>query len=205
MVSVWTAVCTAAEMPPGYFRGSLVSWEGSPASGILSAANSGQEVFTCRYDSKSYIELDHWHVKVDKLQPGDPIRILAQRRIGETSCHILSLVVEDPPKPVVVRPGHKPEPPQTAQSKPVKFTTQRRNLESIAGVVKEITSASLTLRTRDGERTFELRPETRYFGNGLKMERADVQVNQRLSVEASQNLNGDWEVFQLTWGDLTVR
>lgn len=195
----------AAEMPTGYFRGSLVSWEGTPASGTLSAANASNEVFTCRYDSKSYIELDHWHVKVDKLQAGDPIKVLAQRKMGETTCHILSLVVEDPPKPVVMRPGHKPEPPRPAEPKAVKFTTSRRNHENTAGVVKEITAQSVTLRTRDGERIFELRPETRYLGNGLKMELSDVQVNQRLSVEAAQSPNGDWEAVQLTWGDLTVR
>lgn len=203
------AIGVAEDMPAGYFRGTMLSWEGTPTEGVLSASDSQNEVFTCRYDSKSFMELDHWRVKVDKLEKGDPVKILAYQRIGETTCSIISLVVEEPPKPVVARPGQRPAATQSqarpSQAKFVRPAVLTPVRESVAGIVTAITDRILTLRTRDGERTFTLRFDTRYLGNGLRMDLADVKVNQRLSVETSETPGGTWEAFQLTWGDLTVR
>jgi len=191
----------AAEMPTGYFRGNLVAWEGTSAAGVISVLDKNDEVYTCRYDSKSFIEIDHWHVKVDKLQKGDPVTVLAHRKIGESTCYVLSLIVDDPPpKPIPQIPGRRPAPP-----KPAKAAVIRHGRENVAGVVTQISPTSVTLRTRDGERIFQLLPDTRYYGNGLKMDFSDVAVNQRLSIETSQTQAGQWEAFQLTWGDLTVR
>jgi hypothetical protein len=193
-------VAWGVEMPTGYFRGTMLGWEGTPTAGVLSATGKNGEISTCHYDTKSFIQLDHWHVKIDKLQKGDLIKILADRKIGEQTCYVLSLEVEDPPKPVPQIPGRRP-----SQAKAVKPNSIRHGNKNVAGVVTAIAETSVTLRTRDGEQTFELLPDTRYFGNGLKMDRAAVNVNQRLSVETSQGIDGQWEAFQLTWGDLTVR
>lgn len=198
--SLYTAfIGWAVEMPSGYFRGNLIGWEGTPSVGVISALDKNEEVYTCRYDAKSFIEVDRWHVKADKLQKGDPVTVLADRRAGG-ACYILSLSVEEPPRPVKQVPGRRPAPP-----KPAKLPAVLHGRENIAGVVTQITQTSLTIRTRDGERIFTLLPETRYFGNGLKLDRSDINVNQRLSVETSRNQKGEWEAYQLTWGDLTVR
>jgi hypothetical protein len=195
-----SAFSYAEEIPTGIFHGSLVSWEGTLTAGVISAIDKSDQLFTCRYDAKSFIEVDHWHVKIDKVEKGDPVKIVADRKFGEQTCYVLSLAVEDPPVVVKQVPGRRPAPP-----KPEKPVVIRHGRENIAGVVTAISPKSVTLRTREGERTFILQSDTRYIGNGLKMELTDVTVNQRLSVETSRNQAGDWEAFQLTWGDLTVR
>ncbi len=68
----------------------------------------------------------------------------------------------------------------------------------------KLSASSVTLKTRTEERTFLLRSDTRFFGNGLKMEAKDVAVNQHVSVEAGRDLDGKYEAFQLTWGELSA-
>jgi len=188
----------AAEMPSGYFHGSMLGWEGSSTDGTLRARAASGDIYTCGYDTKSYMEFEKQRIRVDKLREGDPLEVLVYRRPGETACYVLSLEVVPPPK--VVRPNRRIDvTPAKARPALVPHGTQ-----NIAGVVTQIGAGSLTIRTRTGETTFLLRPDTRYFGNGLRMERADVTANQRLSVEAARNVDGQLEAFQLTWGELTV-
>jgi hypothetical protein len=193
-------VAAAAEMPSGYFRGAMLGWEGSVAKGELRARSASGEAFTCGFDAKSYLEFEKQRVTVDKLQEGDPLEVLAYRRPGETECYVLSLQVVPPPKPV--RPNRRVD---VTPTKAVRATTVRHGNLNVSGVVVQITGAALTLRTRDGEETFLLRRDTRYFGNGLRMEQVDVKMNQRLAVEAGRNSEGQMEAFQLTWGELSAR
>ena len=189
----------AADMPSGYFRGAMLDFEGSASKGVLRAKAPDGESFTCGFDSKTYMEFEKHRVTVDKLQEGDPLEVLAYRRLGETACYVLSLEVVPPPVPV--RPNRRID---VTPAKPVRPALVRHGNQNVSGVVIDIRPGSITLRTRDGERTFLLRRDTRYFGNGLKMERSDVTLNQRLAVEGGRNFEGQLEAFQLTWGELTV-
>ena len=195
------ALALAAEMSNGYFRGKMVSFDGSPTKGVLSARGADGNVSTCGFDSKSYLEFEKRRVTVDQLREGDPLEVLVYRHAGETACYILSLQVVPPPP--VVRPNRRVD---VTPVKPIRPVPVRHGNQNVAGVVVQVSDGSVTLRTRTGEEeTFLLRTDTRYMGNGLKMERRDVTVNQRLSVEASRNLEGQMEAFQLTWGDLSAR
>jgi hypothetical protein len=193
------AMAAAAEMPSGYFRGPMAGWEGSVTNGVLRARSAAGEVFTCAFDAKSYLELQKQRVTVDKLLEGDPLEVLAYRRPGETGCYVLSLTVVPPPKPV--RPNRRID-VTPSKARPV---TVRHGNVNVSGVVARVSPGSVTVHTRTGEETFLLRGDTRYFGNGLKMERADVRVNQRLAVEAGRNGDGKMEAFQLTWGNLSAK
>jgi hypothetical protein len=75
--------------------------------------------------------------------------------------------------------------------------------QTFAGFVVGITETTLTLRTREGTQTFRLRNDTRYLGGGLRLEKSDVALNQRVSVEASM-VDGLMDAFQIVWGELTV-
>jgi hypothetical protein len=193
------SLALAVEMPSGYFRGGMVGFEGSKASGTLRVKNMAGEVFSCAFDAKSYMEFEKQRVTVDKLREGDPLEVLAYRRAGETTCYVLSLQVV--PTPILTRPAKRIDvtPTKTIRPAPVRHGNQ-----NFAGVVTEITATSVTVKTRTEERTFLLRTDTRFFGNGLKMDATDVSVNQHLAVEAGRNLEGQLEVFQLTWGEITV-
>lgn len=191
------ALAWASEMPSGYFRGPMAGWDGTPAKGTLNARGTDGEVFTCGFDSKSYFEFQKQRVTVDKLREGDPLEVLAYRRPGETSCYVLSLTVIPPPTPT--RPTKRID---TTPAKPTRTPVRHGNV-NVSGVVLAVNSSSVTLRTREGEKTFLLRRDTRFFGNGLKMDRADLAINQRLAIEAGRNSEGQMEAFQLTWGNLT--
>lgn len=187
-------------MPSGYLRGPMAGWTGAVTKGELRARAASGEVLTCGFDAKSYFEFEKQRVTVDKLRDGDPLEVLAYRRPGETECYVLSLTVVPPPKPV--RPNRRVD---VTPAKPVRPAPVRHGDVNMAGVVADVTDSSLTLRTRSGEETLLLRRDTRYFGNGLRMEPSDVKVNQRLAVEAGRNADGKLEAFQLTWGDLSAR
>jgi hypothetical protein len=188
----------AVDMPTGFFRGSLLRWEGTTKDGTITAQNANGE-FQCRYDRLSWLELEKRRVTPDKLIEGDPLEILADRHPGESTCYVLTLKVL-PPAPPPSRAKQK-----AAAAKPaiVRPTIVRHGKDNFAGVITKIEEHTITVHTREGDQTFLLRPDTRYVGNGLRMERSDVSVNMRLSVEASQNRGGEWEAFQLTWGSIT--
>lgn len=185
----------ADEMPTGLFRGTLLGWEGSAAMGVLSARAAAGGVFDCRYDAKSFLEFEKRRVTVDKLREGDPLEVLAHRRPGDTACYILSLAVVPPPAPA--RPTRRMD-PTPAPPKPTRGVARLRS-ETFAGVVTRVEDGAVTLRLRDRVETFLLRHDTRFLGDGLRMEWSDVSVNQRLSVEAARNADGEWEAFQLIW------
>jgi hypothetical protein len=189
----------ATEMPTGFFRGSLLRWDGTTKTGTITAQNANGE-FQCHYDKLSWLELEKHRVTPDKLIEGDPLEILADRHPGETTCWILTLKVLPPPPP----PSRAK--PKTAAVKPTpaRATVVRHGMDNFAGVVTAINESTVTVHTRDGEETFHLRPDTRYIGNGLKMEHSDVTPNMRLSVEAGRNRGGEWEAFQLTWGSIVA-
>lgn len=199
-VILCAAIAAGAEMPSGYFRGPMAGWEGSVTKGELRARSTTGEIFTCGFDAKTYMEFEKRRVTIDKLREGDPLEVLAYRRAGETACYVLSLTVVIPqPK---ARPNRRID---MSPSKEARAPLVRHGAVNASGVVVRVDAGSLVLRTRDGEEVFLLRRDTRYFGNGLKMEQADIHVNQRLAVEAGRNSEGKMEAFQLTWGDLSAR
>jgi hypothetical protein len=180
----------------------MVRYEGTEKTGTITAQNANG-VFECHYDKLSWLELEKHRVTADKLREGDPLEILADRHPGETACYVLTLEVVPPPP----RPGSakKPTTSSYTQRTPVyqRPATIRRGQANFAGVVTKVDATTVTIHTRDGDQVFQLRSDTRYVGNGLKMERSDVAVNMRLSVEASRTREGGWEAFQLTWGTIT--
>jgi hypothetical protein len=200
LAMIGALVASAAEMPTGYFRGPMAGWEGSLTSGVLKARGTGGEVYTCGFDAKTYLEFQKRRITVDKLQDGDPLEVLAYRKPGETACYVLSVTVVPPPVPV--RPNRRID---VTPTKAAKRAIVRHGNVNVSGVVVHLDSVSVTVRTRTGEERFLLRGDTRFFGNGLRMERTDVAVNQRLAVEAGRNSEGQMEAFQLTWGDLSAR
>ena len=199
-LALWSLLAaSAAEMPSGYFHGGMAGFEGSAALGTLRVKDVHGDLYTCAFDAKSYLEFEKRRVTVDQLREGDPLEVLAYRRAGETTCYVLSLQVVPPPTPV--RPNRRIDVTPTKAARPAPV---RRGNQNFSGVVTQVNKTSITVRTRTEEKTFLLRVDTRYFGNGLKMELRDVTVNQRLAVEAARNLEGQMEAFQLTWGDITL-
>jgi hypothetical protein len=178
-------------MPRGIVRGTLVAWEGSAAAGVLSVRNSEGAVYGCSYDRHTYFERNHWLVQVGTLTSGDPVEVVADRRPGLSACYVRMLQV------IVATPA--------AHRLPVRRTVEpfqpRGNL-SFAGLVLRRDSGSFTLKTRTGERTLLLRPDTRYLGEGVRVDPASLSVNMHVFVRAGRNLDGDVEAYQVVWGGI---
>jgi hypothetical protein len=185
-------LCAPADMPKGLFRGHMVSWEGSPAKGVLQARSAAGAVQDCGFDSLSILELSRQRVTVAKLEPGDPVEIIADHKPGSRDCYIRMLQVI-PPGPPVSRVN--------AVAKRPTFDLPRGD-RTVSGVIIRRDARSITLRTREGEQTLLLRKDTRYLGDGAQQDSAALEVNTRVFVRAGQNLEGGIEAYQVMWGDI---
>jgi hypothetical protein len=183
-----------ADMAKGLFRGSMVSWEGSLAKGVLLARNSAGTVEGCGYDSLSYLELSRRRITIAKLEPGDPLEILTDHKPGSRDCYIrmLQVIPPGPPpsraivRPVVTRPSFE----------------RPRGDRTVSGVILSNNGRSIRIRTREGEQTLLLRKDTRYLGDGAPQDAAALIVNTRVFVRAGRNLEGGIEAYQVVWGEI---
>ena len=186
-------LCSPADMPKGLFRGQMVSWEGSPAKGVLLARTAGGLVEGCGYDSLSFLELSRQRITVAKLEPGDPLEIITDHKPGSRDCYIRMLQV--------VPPGPPPN-----RAKPVASFRPTLDLphgdRTLSGVIIRRDAKSLTLRTHDGEQTVLLRKDTRFVGDGSQQDASAALVNTRVFVRAGPNLYGGIEAYQVMWGEI---
>ncbi|MEP6963703.1 MAG: DUF5666 domain-containing protein [Acidobacteriota bacterium] len=187
------------KMARGFFHGTVLSWEGTPALGVLTARAEDGMLFDCGYDSKSYLELEKIRVTVAKLREGDRVEILADRQPGQTACYVRTLQVLTLPLP---RPNRRPG-SEKEKAATLKAPVVRHGNQTFAGLVTRADDKWITVRTRMGDEVFLIRRDTRYLGNGLRMEPMDVKINLRVSVEASTNQDGVLEAFQVTWGGIS--
>ena len=189
-------LCAAADMPKGMFHGHMVSWEGSPLRGVLLARNTAGVVEGCGYDALSIVQLSRQRITVAKLEPGDPLEIITDRKPGSRDCYIRMLDVV-PPAPPLTRV--KPAAPVAKARSTFDLPHGDR---TISGVIIRRDARSLTLRTREGEQTVLLRKDTRYLGDGAQQDAAAALVNTRVFVRAGPNLYGGIEAYQVMWGDI---
>jgi hypothetical protein len=187
---------TAVEMPSGIFRGKLAGLEGTSAAGEFNATDSTGAAYSCGYDARSYFELNRARVAATKLQTGDPLEVVADRKPGMGACyarivHVVALLPSG--RRIVEAPVR---PPRVSE-----FLPQRGD-RSFAGVVVQLEASRMTLKTRDGQRTLVLRPDTRFLGGGLRVNAAEVPRNTHVFVRAGRNVYGQIEAFQVVWGEL---
>jgi hypothetical protein len=185
-------LCLPGDMPKGLFRGQMVSWEGSPAGGVLLARNTAGTVEGCGFDSLSILELSRQRISVAKLEPGDPVEIITDHKPGSRDCYIRMLQVI-PPGP---RPGRANTVVRRAAIEPP------RGDRTISGVIIRRDAGSITLRTRTGEQTLVLRKDTRFLADGAQQDSGALAVNTRVFVRAGRTLDGSIQAYQIMWGEI---
>jgi len=190
------AFCAAAEMPSGIFHGKLATIVGNFAAGTIDAVDTAGAVFSCGYDTRSYFEFNKERVAATKLQPGDPLEIVADRKPGTRACYarIIHVVAGPAPAHRVTQTAERPS-RQSSYLPP-------RGDRNLAGVVLRIDSSMLTLKTRDGESTLLVRPDTRFLGDGVRVGVADIPRNTHVSVRAGRDAYGRIEAYQVMWGQI---
>jgi hypothetical protein len=194
------------EMPPGVFRGVLVSRQGDDRAGDLTlrARRAGPDKdeatdLVCHYDAHTYVARNGHRIAVSSLNAREPLEILANRKPGSQACYVSMVQVIDPESERAADRARQFK-KQNSDARVFFFTPHGDR--TFAGVVVRLTAGSLTLRTRAGEAVLALRPDTRYWNDGLGAALADLRVNTHVFVRAGQSWDGVVEAYQVMWGEI---
>lgn len=168
-------------MPVGIVRGELVS---RTVSQVTVRTNGSTAV--CFYDARTYFERDHAPMSASGLFIGDPVEVVADRQPGSNDCYARTVQVID----VRARKVKMEAPESFAPRGDLLF----------GGIVLRRGAATVTLKTRDGEKTLVLRPDTRYWCDGVRTAGIALTINTRVFVHAGRDFEGNVEVYQAAWG-----
>jgi hypothetical protein len=185
-------------------RGVLVDRENSP-SGQLTVRTSDNQLFHYRFDPKTYVERDDRLIDVSRLDPGDKVEVLSDE--GPASAvryaRTIHVLLREPPRQQPSQAGGRStEDPflvrRTAADPYLPLSTM-----SVAGVVDSLGQDWLVLHTRSrGNQTILLRRDTRYLGDGERVEHSDLHPNMRVFIRAGRNLFNEVEAYQIIWGQI---
>lgn len=180
----------------GIFHGALMTTLGLSPAGDLNVRQASGDVLVCHYDSHSVLERDHRAARMSSLEAGEPVQVLADRKPGSRSCYARIVEVVNP----ALELARTRERAQAAKASAIRATTQftPRGDRDLAGVVIRCDGKTLLLRTRGGDSTLLLRPDTRYLEDGLRQD--TVKVNTRVSVRAGMDIYGKLQAYQVLWG-----
>jgi len=181
------------EMPSGFVRGAMAGWDGSGTTGQLTVRAADGSLSSCGYDFRSWFERAHEPISVTKLIAGDPLEVLADRKPGQRSCYVRIVHVLDPAP--LGRPTRVPAVKPAAPPIP-------RGDRTLSGLVIRHEGQSISIKTRAGERALVLRPDTAYFGDGLRQDAAALAVNTHVFVRAGRDEYGRIVAYQVMWGEI---
>jgi hypothetical protein len=191
-----TAAAQSRNVSP-LIRGVLVDRENSP-SGQFTVRTADNQLFHYRFDPKTYVERDDHLIDVVRLDPGDKVEVLSDE--GPASAvryaRTIHVILREPPR------QHRSEDPfivrRTAADPYLPLSTM-----SVAGVVDSLGQDWLVLHTRNGgNQTILLRRDTRYLGDGERVEHSDLHPNMRVFIRAGRNLFNEVEAYQIIWGQI---
>lgn len=171
-----------APIPVGIVRGDIVS----RSSNEIAVRTNGATA-ACFYDAHTYFGRDRAPMPASGLFIGDPVEVLADRQPGSTACYARTVQVID------VRAR------RVKIEAPVEAFTPRGDL-LFAGVVPRRGATTLTLETREGEKTLLLRPDARYWSDGLRTAGNTLAVNTRVFVHAGRDFEGNVEIYEAARG-----
>jgi len=179
-------------MPVGFVRGSLTSWRGSAASGNLSVQRADGAVYDCSYDGNTLFQRDQRPIRVADLNAGEPVEVLADRKARACYARVL-WVVPRMPEPEGWRPH--------AVARLREGFQPRGNL-TFGGLVVADPGGAITIKTRTGETTLLLRSDTRFSGDGVRLDDPGPLLNKHVFVRAGRDIYGVLEAYQIVWGEI---
>jgi len=197
---VAAATLSSQALPTGFLRGVLIANESSsPRDQFLLQPERGK-VYRFRFDQRTWIEREKERIPGSALRVGELLEVVTDRdpkAVFEVHYARLVHVIEKH----AVRP-----PPPTGIYRFYKHPTEEPTVApqlSFTGVISQLTSGELTLKTRlDGNKRVLLRPDTVFFQSGAQVETMALQPNQRVCVWAAKNQEGELEASQVMWGDI---
>jgi len=181
-------------MPIGFVRGSLLSWRGSTASGDLTVQRADGAVYDCSYDRNTLFQRDQRPIQIADVNAGEPVEVLADRKSRACYARVL-WVVHRMPEPEGWRPRTIARPREGFQP--------RGNL-TFGGLVVNSPGGAITIKTRTGETTLLLRSDTRFSGDGVRLEDPGPLLNKHVFIRAGRDIYGVLEAYQVVWGEIFV-
>jgi hypothetical protein len=196
---VVVAAALGQQAPIGILRGDLVTWKAAGLAGQLNVKTIEGHVYQCTYDAKTYFERDNQRVAPGAMSEGDRLEIVSDRRPGSDTCYARTVHVMDPvtqPLSALARARFR------SGMSPTESFAPRGDL-TFAGVVVRINPDLLVLRTRsEGEKVIVLRHDTRYIGDGQRVDPGGLKRNTRVFIRAGRNLDNEIEAYQIVWGQI---
>jgi|SRR5579863_494158 len=178
--------------PVGFVRGNLISWEGTPGSGHLTVQRADGAVYDCTYDENTLFQRDQRPIHVVDLTVSEPVEVLFDRKSLSCYARMLS-VVHRMPEPEGWRPH--------AIALPRDGFQPRGNL-TFGGLVVDGPGGAITIKTRTGETTLLLRSDTRFSGDGVRLEAPQSLLNKHVFIRAGRDIYGVLEAYQVVWGEI---
>jgi hypothetical protein len=197
--AVLVGAAHAQQAPIGIVRGELITWQATAGAGELNVKTLEGHVYQCSFDKKTYFERDNQLVTPGAMQAGDRLEIVSDRKPGSQLCYARTVHVLDP---AAARLGPGGGPRFRRERSPTESFAPRGDM-TFAGVVVRVDHDLLTLRTRaDGEKLILLRQDTRYIGDGQRVDADGLKRNTRVFIRAGRNLDNDVEAYQVVWGEI---
>lgn len=182
--------------------GVLIEWEGAAQSGEFAIRSvTTFQVYRILFDAQTDFRFDGRPFSMADARLGDVFEVTAEPPPGRLgSLARIVGVLKRGPEPPVPPPSRRRARPRSVPFADDRFP--RGNL-TLAGVVIRVDPGALVLRTRrEGEKTFLLRPDTRYSEDGAPVEASALRVNTPVFVRAGKNFNQELEVYQVVWGEI---
>ena len=182
------------QLPSGIVRGKITEPVAVGQGGTFLLTDEGGRSLRCAYDARTWFESQRVRVSLDAFTPLDAVEVLVDRRL-ERGCYARTVRLAEPNAP--------PRNPRRPVYRSVTEHLIPRGDLAFSAVVTELTAETVVLRTRtETPRRFRLRPDTRFFENGVVSEQTNLSVNQRVFVRAGKSVEGALEVYQVIWGEI---
>jgi hypothetical protein len=193
------AILVAQQAPIGIVRGDLVTWQATAGAGQLSLKLLDGHVYECSFDPKTYFERDNQRVTAGAMAVGDRLEIVSDRKPASQNCYARTVHVMDAAS-INLSPTARQRFRRTPS--PTESFAPRGDL-TFSGVVLRLDGNRLMLKTRsEGEKSILLRSDTRYIGDGQRVEVDSLKTNTRVFIRAGRNLDDDIEAYQIVWGKI---
>lgn len=199
MLAVIAPALAQENAPIGILRGDLVAWSGTSRAGALTFRNGDNRILQCSFDDKTWFERENQHIVISGMKAGDHLELVADRQPHSQACYARTVQIVNALLPRRTDSG---KPRLRFHNSATELWAPRGDM-TFAGIVAGVDGNWLTLRTRDkGQEMLLLRPDTRYLGRGLALERSSLLPQMRVFIRAGRNLDGDIEAYTIVWGDI---
>ena len=196
--SLIAAPIAAQEIAPiGIVRGVLVDCDSTQLA-VRTADNHTYRFVT---DSKTFIERDNFRISCSKIDKAEALEIVSDRS-SEPGMRYARLITVVNPETHARRRALLAARAALSSEDPTWSIAPRGSL-TFTGVVLRVDEDGLVLRTRaDGEKWIQVRYDTRYREDGLRVEPSSLHSNTRVFVRAGTNLDGLIEAYEIVWGEI---